>query len=335
MIVERNNSCLGWLVKTIKVVARWVSLALLLGILVAVVMFRGLIADGVRALYYQPSPIVAQLSVDTTFTWLGKMYFYASHPVVDKTNRASTKCGVEKSSAILGCYAGGTIYVYDIDNTELKGVEEVTAAHEMLHAAYARLKTADRENINALLTKELDTLRDNQPFMERLKAYDTLSEQDRLNELHSIIGTEVSMVSSELGNYYAQYFQDRQKVAKLYQNYVSVFFKLQDETQRLVDSYNQLVGERNAMVESMNVRSDELQARVTDANRRNDIDPALAQSINNEIASYNKALVSTRERLAAYDIKISQLRIKIESSAAHQQQLNQTIDSSLAPAAQL
>ena len=320
--------------KVIRVVARWSVLLVLVTMLLSVILFRSLLADGVRALQYQPSTITQQISDSAEFTWLGKLYFYASHPVIDKTNRASAECDIEKSSAILGCYANGTIYVYDIDNTELKGVEDVTAAHETLHAAYTRLSDTDKQMVNGLLLDELQTLQGDEIFMERMKAYDNLDAADRLNELHSVVGTEVLGLSLGLEEYYSRYFIDRDKIANMYQGYSSVFFKLESEVKRLVAAYNQMVEERNDIVVSMNQRYDSLQAQMASA-RRSGFDAQTALSINNNIDEYNVALATVQQQLADYERKLSLLKRQIEESTNHQQRLNQTIDSSLAPSAQL
>ncbi len=50
-----------------------------------------------------------------------------------------------KRNAILGCYnpSSRDIYIYNVTNSELDGVKEVTAAHEMLHAAWERLSESE------------------------------------------------------------------------------------------------------------------------------------------------------------------------------------------------
>ena len=299
------------------------------------VNYRGIIYDGVRALGYDASEEVVALADGVGFTWLGKLHFYAAQPVFDDTDRASAECGIEKGSAVLGCYAEGIIYVYDVDNSELKGVEEVTAAHEMLHAAYTGLKAPDKERVNQLLKNEENSRSNDKSFMERLSVYDGLNEADRLNELHSIIGTEVSDISAELEQYYAQYFESRAKVVALHDDYAAVFGRLQDELDQLVERYNSLIDMRNQLVTSMNERQGALERRIASANAAGGVSRSEAAAVNAEVDQFNAELSNVRYRVARYDSELENLRQKIDSSNARREKLDQIIDSSLAPAAQL
>ena len=54
---------------------------------------------------------------------------------------------------MLGCYHSNQdgIFLYNVQDARLAGVQQVTAAHEMLHAAYDRLSTKDKNYVDGLL----------------------------------------------------------------------------------------------------------------------------------------------------------------------------------------
>ena len=114
------------------------------GAILAVVN-RQQIIDEITLWQYQPSEQIATIASRAKMSDTGKRMFYISKPQIKSANEFNEDCRrVEKGNAILGCYnqSSGEIYVYDVTNPELDGVKEVTAAHEMLHAAWARLGSA-------------------------------------------------------------------------------------------------------------------------------------------------------------------------------------------------
>ncbi len=75
------------------------------------------------------------------------------------------------SRAILGCYVTQRIYIYDVKDAKLDGIREVTAAHEMLHAAYERMSSSEQTKVNALLEVEYEKLRNDKDLAERMAFY--------------------------------------------------------------------------------------------------------------------------------------------------------------------
>lgn len=102
--------------------------------------------------------------------------------------------------------------MFDVTNQELNGIEQVTAAHEMLHAAYDRLSDSQRQKVDALLLTEADKLKSDPTFSARIAVYAKLPKDQYVNELHSVIGTEVADPGSALEQYYTTYFADRTQV---------------------------------------------------------------------------------------------------------------------------
>ena len=63
-----------------------------------------------------------------------------------------------------------------------------------------------------------------------LKNYE---EKDRLDELHSRIGTEIKTLPDELEKHYAEYFKDQDKIVGFYDSYVKPFNELKAEIEAL------------------------------------------------------------------------------------------------------
>src|SRR5436190_8606187 len=107
--------------------------------------------DWSRLRSYQPPPTVATLAVQDTMTEEAKHLFYVNHPeLVGDVGTFRQNCTVAEQTIVLGCYQSGEtgIYVYDVKDPRLSGVEQVTAAHEMLHGAYERLSAKEKVQVD-------------------------------------------------------------------------------------------------------------------------------------------------------------------------------------------
>ena len=234
------------------------------------VLNRQVIIDQLVVWQYKPPQEIAAFADRTAMSNRGEFLFYASQPAVEGTQVFNDKCArIEQGSAILGCYDGRNIYIYDVKNTKLNGIREVTAAHEMLHAAYLRLSDGERTNVDKLVEAEYTKLSSNREFAERMAFYARTEPGERDNELHSIIGTEVASISPELEQHYKAYFSDRSKVVALHTQYASVFFELQTRSQELIAEldtladlieaasiqYNQAKAQLNVDIQTFNNRA--------------------------------------------------------------------------------
>jgi hypothetical protein len=172
-----------------------------------------------------PNPVAA-LVKDGGMNDHGKFLFEASRPELNDKTDFNKNCTMRESQAIvLGCYATGRIYVFDVTDERISGVRTVTAAHEMLHAAYERLSSGERGKLDKLLQEELARTTDRE-LLDLMKIYAETEPGQELNELHSLLATEVANLSPDLETYYKKYFTDRQKVVAEYQKYHQVFADL-------------------------------------------------------------------------------------------------------------
>lgn len=284
---------------------------------------------------FHPSTAIASITNQASLSQRGTYLFYASQPELLERNDFNNACRsvASEQTAVLGCYARNRIYLFDINNEKLAGIKEVTAAHEMLHAAYQRLSTQEKAHVDALI--EQQSLGADKARIDELMAeYDKTEPGERLNELHSILGTEVRSLSPELEAYYKQYFVDRSRVVGLAEKYQAVFADLKNRQESLASEINALadtIDQRSAAykrnlqvldsdIESFNNRASSGSMTRQEYDRERAALESRQSSLRNE---YN----AIQDLIAEYDSKRNELAaINSESNA-----LNRSINSSLTP----
>lgn len=294
------------------------------------VLYQGQIFDWLKVKQYTPSSAIVSLADNSGMNEHGRFLFYTGQPELANATKFNASCGNhERSTAVLGCYVSRNIYLFDVENYELAGVEEVTAAHEMLHAAYERLSVDDKRQVDTYIENYLPTLRRDKAFTERMKVYDDLSDADRLNELHSVIGTEIKKISPDLEKYYSQYFTQRSEVVDLYENYSNVFISLEKRSKVLAAEYNQLVERRNSMVRASNREYQALEAAINAFERGPKTDKAAAEELNARADAFNAKLAQLKVDVAAIDARLEKIKQELDDISVHNQKLNESIDSQL------
>ncbi|MDB5165909.1 MAG: hypothetical protein JWM00_799 [Candidatus Saccharibacteria bacterium] len=318
-----------------------------LGVLVVCVLVAGwliinrqYVLDQLTVWQYRPSSEVQTIASNAQLSDHGRFYFYASQPEIDGASAFNEQCQKqEEHSAILGCYTMRRIYVYDVANDQLEGIKEVTAAHEMLHAAWDRLSDAERNRITPLLEAAYTKVATDE-FKERMAYYDRTQPGERANELHSIIGTEVAGLGTELEQYYAHYFTNRAQVVAFHQRYQKVFNDLDAKVKTLQAELQQLdkeVKEKMTAYESRRVQlqqmNSELQAQSESLDRS---DAAAVSAYNVRVNEFNAAITALKAdfqvvtgMITAYNQKV----VEYNSVAFSQSTLQKSIDSSEAPIA--
>lgn len=185
----------------------------------------GFMEDQRKAREFKPSPEIEALVSKMNLTDKGKTILYASSPQLKDKIAFNGTCGRDgdPDAYVAGCYYKINdeeyIDVYDSgkDASELQNAyynygnsKIVTLAHEMMHAVYSRLSDSDKEWIEIELNKIYSSNSD----LRLELSYYTSAEKN--NELYVRIATEVYGIPSDLEKHYAQYFRDRQYIAKLY-----------------------------------------------------------------------------------------------------------------------
>lgn len=318
------------------VAGRLVFSLLVLALAAGIFLYRQQLVDQFNYQGYKPSAEVSAISERAQLSDTGKFYFYTSRPQVQDRTAFNQSCTTMKgeTTVVLGCYVAQRISLFDVTDAQLDGIKEVTAAHEMLHAAYERLTPSERDKVDALLEAEASKITDPQ-FVELMKEYDKSEPGERLNELHSIIGTQVASVSSGLESYYAKYFKDRAALVALYNKYQAVFANVQTQQKQLVSEMDDLVSRIDAATSDYNdgvtkLNSD-IKAFNNQAERGGFASEADFNSERTVLIMRQKQLADDRTLIdgyiATYNIKRQQLAT-INSQA---EALNRSINSNLTP----
>ncbi|OGZ40375.1 MAG: hypothetical protein A3I20_01970 [Candidatus Portnoybacteria bacterium RIFCSPLOWO2_02_FULL_40_15] len=240
---------------------------------------------------YQARPEVADLAEKNTLTDKGKAILYRADPqFVDVRNFAKycqvKEGGVEPLACIApnperGPFAERQIFLLKIDDPEFADHKYAASVHEMLHAAYGKLSSSKKEQLDVLLDQELSK---HQNDLHLIAIIDILNQKtskekdDIHSELHSKFGVEYNDLSPELEEHYKKYFVDRQKVIELYKkggfnsrvrkidalnveltslNNQLTTLKSQltaYQTTGNINSYNSLVSQFNSMVNQFNAK---------------------------------------------------------------------------------
>ena len=126
--------------------------------------YRQAIVDQITVWRFTPTTELVSFADRAGLNDLGKFYLYASQTQISDKSAFNTACGKlqNERTVVLGCYVGTDrrIYIYNVTDTQLDGVRETTAAHEMLHAAYDRLSESDKDRVDALLKDEESKITD-------------------------------------------------------------------------------------------------------------------------------------------------------------------------------
>lgn len=304
------------------------------------ILNRQYVIDVYQAFTYKPTSDAAALIDDIAFSPRGRLLAQASHLEVNTASDFNQNCKQqEEGSAILGCYTSGRIYVYNVDNVELNGIKEVTAAHEMLHAAWVRLSVSEQTRLSELLEAEYQAQADD-ALKEKMDYYARTEPGEKYNELHSIIATEFVTVSDELESYFAHYFTDRQQVVALHKTYQAVFDKLEAQADALYTELSTMAKQIEAMRANYTSESTALNAAITSFNARannggfasteefNTARSALLARISSVDALYDELEAAIRTYNTKYD--------EYQDLAVQQRDLQSSIDSNdLAPAPSL
>lgn len=290
------------------------------------------VADQRAAEAFSPDDTIAGFADRTAMSDRGRALYYASSPAVAPTAGFNELCGYGASDEIvLGCYTGRDIYISDVENPDLDGVRDVTAAHEMLHAAWVRLDADEQAELSAQLEEAYAALPQDGPIAERLELYRTGGLGERVNELHSILGTEVADLPPALEAHYAAYFTDRSVVVGLNARYEAVFTDLENRITDLVARIDTMYADLTARIDANSADYDALNAEIDDFNARADSgDFASAAAFDAERADLlarGDAIDATRDAIDADIAVYDGLRSELEGLNADAAALNRSIES--------
>ncbi len=314
------------------------TLVLLIGAILALLWQRQAVSDWLVLAGYQPPAEVAALAADTTMTPEAKHLFYLNKPEIADKTEFSKFCSEREQSIVLGCYHGGEsgIYLLHIaDSSELGGVMEVTAAHEMLHAAYDRLSGSERETVDNQLKDYYDNGLTDKAIKAEVEAYRKSEPDSLLNEMHSIFGTEVAKLPPGLSAYYEQYFTNRQAVVREAERYQDAFRSRQATIKRYDEQLSRLhaqITDYQKELEREGSRQDTMRGAMESDRARSDIKGYNEQvPVYNELVNqYNALRLKLKQKIAEYNAIVE----KRNAIVLEEQQLIEQLNGSTVPSAQ-
>lgn len=309
-----------------------ISLALLAGA-IWLVFNRQAALDRLRVWQYQPTGDIERLATRADLSERGRFQFFATHPRLESSAEFNSECRrSEKGSPVLGCYKQGedTIHIYNVTDPELDGIKEVTAAHEMLHAAYARLSEAERTRLGQLLEAAYERVKDAK-LVERMSYYERAQPGSQHNELHSILGTEYADLGPELEAHYAMFFRDRSHVLAHHARYSQKFVAIEQQVtalQRKLETQRQEIEQQKSAYDS---GISALNRKITEFNQRANSGDFRSQE---EFRTQRSALQAEGQRLEATRSSVLQLIEqynadveRLNALGAQAERLNQSLDS--------
>ncbi|HET7320223.1 MAG TPA: hypothetical protein VFI84_01390 [Candidatus Saccharimonadales bacterium] len=315
---------------------RFISAVLLFGLVAGLVILfsHQAVYDWLRLYNYQAPSDIASIATSDDMTPSARRIFYVNHPVIEGKSTFASSCpNGSKETAVLGCYIPNQrgIYVLSVTDTRLQGIEEVTAAHEMLHAAYDRLGDREKQQVNGWLQDYYNNLTD-QTIKDQIDSYKKTEPNDLVNEMHSIFGSEVSSLPANLENYYKKYFMDRSKVTAQYAAYETEFTSRQAQIKQDDAQLQSLKAQINSLEADLRTKQADLSSQqqlLNSYKRSGNIQGynAAVPGYNSLVDDYNAEVAEVRNLVAQYNRLVAERN----AIALEEQQLVQDISSNISP----
>ncbi len=290
-------------------------LGVLLGLLTSLVIVAvGLwqaqnIVDWWRLRGYTPPAAISALADRTAMTAFGRHLFYVNRPQILEGDAFNDQCrSAAEQSIVLGCYISGDrgIFLFGVTDERLDGVVETTAAHEMLHAAYNRLSVREKRRVDGMLESYYKNDLKDERIKRTIDAYRQSEPRDVVNEMHSIFGTEIASLPSELETYYQKYFTNRSTVTTMAAHYQAEFTSRRDQAKiyddqlaaikKTIEANQRELKTRRSAIESEYDRLQQLRSG-GDAAAYN----ASVDSYNAKASAYNALLAATQAKINEYN----------------------------------
>jgi hypothetical protein len=266
--------------------------------------FGKTIRETVQLAQYQPPAAVEQLAKATEMSETGRRIFYLFTPTIEaeKVGLNSCKTNDAEKTIILGCYVSNRgIFIQQVTDRRLAGVMEVTAAHEMLHAAYYRLSESERRQVDAELQQVFKSLK-NDRLKSLIELYRQRDPRVVNSELHSILGTEELELSPFLEQYYQRYFTRRATVVAFAKSYEQPFNTLTTqaaEIERQIEAMKVELKRLDDLLVSELSRINEQKGEVAQAQSGSEYQSKV-ESINQQVVAYNQHVEYMKQQNEVY-----------------------------------
>lgn len=271
---------------------------------------------------YTPPSAVAQLADQDTMNDYTRHLFYLNHPKLLATvTQFRQYCPENEDTIVLGCYHTGQngIFIYAVPDPSLAGIQQVTAAHEVLHSVYARLSSSDRSKLNG----ELESFYEHGLTDSNVKAEVGLYKKTEpgavYDEMSCTFGTELATLPPSLEAYYAKYFNNRQKIVQYEAQYRVQFTSRQQQISNYDAQLSTMKSQINSQQSNLTTEASSL-----DTQKAN-LDQLLSSG---QVSAYNAGVNSYNNQADSYNVGVSALKREISS-------YNQLVDTRNSIAGQL
>ncbi|HSW37256.1 MAG TPA: hypothetical protein VLG37_02705 [Candidatus Saccharimonadales bacterium] len=285
---------------------------------------------------YQPPASVAQVAGADGLSAYARKVFYVNHPNIDEKSSFTKFCPNNggEHTIVLGCYHSNQrgIDLLSVADPRLNGVEQVTAAHEMLHAAYDRLSSKDRQYVDGLLNDYYRHNLDDQRVKDLIGVYQRTEPNDLVNEMHSIFGTEIANLPPALEAYYQRYFLNRSQIVAFATAYKTEFTSRQAAIKQYDVQLADLKVQIDADETDLRVKRATLDAQEKQLNQYKNsgnfaAHDALVPTFNSLANSFNTEADQLRALLKQYN----QIVAARNAIVLEQEELNNEISSQVSP----
>ena len=225
---------------------------------------RVFLSDWFSSLSFSASPEFNTIENAIDLTDSAKITLRATHPELESRDDFNKSCDSHDAEiSILGCFTNNRIYIYNVTSNNLKGVRESTMSHELLHAVWERLPDTEKSTISEQLTNVYNDEKYHALLAEDLELY---PESERIDELHSRIGTEIADLPDDLETYYAKYFKDQDKVVSYYDSYIAPFNELETRAKELSEKLEAMSVEIDEKTKNYYADAEKLSADIDEFN---------------------------------------------------------------------
>jgi hypothetical protein len=194
---------------------------------------------------------------------------------------------------VLGCYHSGQngIFIYNVQDSSLNGVQQVTAAHEVLHSVYARLSNKAKTTLDSELEDYyLHDLTDSTVKAE-VKIYQQTEPGSVMDEMSCTFGTEIANLPPGLNAYYKQYFSNRAVIVGYEQQYQAEFTTRENEV-------NQYDAQLSTIKSQISSKTSQLNSQLGAINSEQ---PNLVSERSDDVEAYNAAVPVYNQLVDTYN----------------------------------
>jgi hypothetical protein len=179
------------------------------------------------AIIDEPPSAAAIAVADRMFlTEEGRAIFYETRPELLTSEQFGDRCGdageqdSENGLHVTGCYGGsggsGRIVVFQPSDPRLDGNVVTTAAHELLHAAYARLGVNEQAEIDSLTDGAVALVAPENPVHEQIASSVGTHPENLGTERFAYLGTQIPGLDPKLEEFFSRFVADRVALIAVY-----------------------------------------------------------------------------------------------------------------------